>query len=40
MFANKLGDLDDFIAPSVECIIPLVQQKAGNKEAEAEPEIP
>ena len=23
MFANKLGDLDDFIAPSVECIAPL-----------------
>ena len=40
MFANKLGDLDDFIAPSVECIIPLVQQKTGNKPAESEPEVP
>ena len=24
MFNNKLGDLDDFLAPSVECIIPLI----------------
>ena len=24
MFANKLGDLDDFLAPSLECIKPAV----------------
>ena len=24
MFANKLGDLDDFLAPSLECIKPVV----------------
>jgi hypothetical protein len=23
MFANKLGDLNDFLAPSLECIKPL-----------------
>jgi hypothetical protein len=24
MFANKLSDLDDFLAPSLECIKPLL----------------
>jgi iron only hydrogenase large subunit-like protein len=27
MFANKLSDLDDFLAPSLECIKPLPNQK-------------
>lgn len=25
MFANKLSDLDDFLAPSLECIKPLTK---------------
>jgi hypothetical protein len=29
MFANKLGDLNDFLAPSLECIKPL--PKASDK---------
>ena len=32
MFANKLGDLDDFIAPSVECIVPLVHKNKATDE--------
>lgn len=27
MFANKLSDLDDFLAPSLECIKPLLPPK-------------
>lgn len=27
MFANKLSDLDDFLAPSLECIKPLTGEK-------------
>lgn len=27
MFNNKLGDLDDFLAPSLECIKPLMPVK-------------
>ena len=27
MFNNKLGDLDDFLAPSVECVIPLINSQ-------------
>ena len=29
MFANKLGDLDDFLAPSLECIKPLMPSNKG-----------
>ena len=32
MFANKLGDLDDFIAPSVECIAPLFPKSKATNE--------
>ena len=31
MFANKLGDLDDFLAPSLECIKPNVVANDNNK---------
>ena len=31
MFANKLGDLDDFLTPSLECIKPVVVKKDDDK---------
>ena len=37
MFAVKLGDLDDFIAPSVECIAPLFPKKNDDKNQIAKP---
>ena len=33
MFANKLGDLDDFLAPSLECIKPVVVSNNNNSTA-------
>ena len=37
MFATKLGDLDDFIAPSVECIAPLFPKKNADTDKIANP---
>ena len=37
MFAVKLGDLDYFIAPSVECIAPLFPKKNDDKNQIAKP---
>ncbi len=31
MFANKLGDLDDFLTPALECIKPVVVKKDDDK---------
>ena len=31
MFANKLGDLDDFLTPALECIKPSVVASDNNK---------
>ena len=35
MFANKLGDLDDFLTPSLECIKPAVVKDNKNGAAAA-----
>lgn len=37
MFANKLGDLDDFLAPSLECIKPAVVSSNSNAAAVINP---
>ena len=39
MFNNKLGDLDDFLAPSVECVLPLINNKKSDQQTEAKVEI-